>query len=390
MAGQTPRFGFNYFGGETSGTLDDDNDKFTLEDRLLLDRLLAALEAHDHHGTPALHVPSVAPVATLIPGGGELEAGSTYYYVVSFVDSNGLETISGPETSCDTPELLEVPDVPQGDTTTGGFLQPGSYTYALSALRDTEETPLGNPSAITILDGGPTGEYTVTFTLPDLGDADALQLWRMKDTDGSYTRIVTSSSGTAVDDGSVPAGLYGDPANFVPLVTTGIDNYAISVALAGDDVTDLQSTQGWRLYRSTESGIYGSNSLVHEVVEHTTDTDPDSDLIDTWIDDGDDPLVGSPRTSIASALRVPALTFASQNPLPDPAGYPDYAPIVDGSGNLFLKVAGAWKPVDTPAITRGVATYTGHGAPTTEPVGSLAGDLYIDVDSGDVYTLAGP
>lgn len=41
------------------------------------------------------------------------------------------------------------------------------------------------------------------------------------------------------------------------------------------------------------------------------------------------------------------------------------------------------------SIARGVATYTGTGAPEPEPTGSQAGDVYIDTATGDLYILEG-
>ena len=304
MGGQTPRFALNFFGGDVAGSLSDDNDKYTGEDRLSLDRVLAALEAHNHHLTAAMDVPDTDVDLSLPTGAsGTLNAGVTYYYCVSFVDAAGLETTTGPETSIATPDVLLTPEAPSGETSTqtGSTLLAGLYYYGLTGLREAEESSLGALGAVTVL----TGENTTTLTLPDLGTATSYQIWRMKDTDPGWTRIATSTSGTYLDTGAVPAGHYGDPTNIPPTSGTGVASYAIDVALAGDDITSLDTATSWRIYRSETSGVYSSASLVHEVIERTSDTDPTAPLMTHWLDDGDAQLTGSPK-QFATALLVPS------------------------------------------------------------------------------------
>lgn len=343
MAGQTPRFNLNFFGGDTPGDFDDDTDKYTGEDRLTIDRLLAALENHDHHLTTSIAEPSEELHLDVVPGGGTLAGGETYHYVVSYVDKDGLETVAGPEASIDTPDLLATPDDAQGETVTGGSLAPGQYYFALSALGDNgEESALGDPSAVTVLNDA---ERSVLLTLPDLGDANRLQIWRQKDDDPGWTRVGTSITTTFTDDGSVPAGLFGDPDNEVPLTPTGSDTNAITIALTGQDLIDVQLVSSWRIYRSEVSGVYSSESLVHEVVEHASDLDPTTALLSTWTDDGDALLTGSPKI-FTQTLNIPPFTFEAATPLPDAAGYPDYYPIVDTSSSaLYMAKTGAWQPL---------------------------------------------
>lgn len=340
MAGQTPRFALNFFGGDTDGAFSDDNDKYTSEDRLLLDTLLAALEKHNHRVPTELGLPSQIPDLAYVQGTGTLEGGTTYYYVISYVDADGLETISGPEASISTPDILPVPDPPQGDTSTGsGSLTPGLYYYALTGLRGDEESPLGAIATVTVL----TGENTVTLTCPVLGEATAYQLWRMKDTDPQWTRVVTGS-GDLVDDGSVTAAVYGDPSNTPPTSNSGVADYSISITLTGDDVSDVQSTSGWRIYRSTVSGQYSAASLVHEAIERTDETDATSPLLTTYLDDGDAALTGSP-VLVSSQLQIPAFTFEEATTLPAASGYPDNYPILDGTGTLYINRSGTWTAI---------------------------------------------
>lgn len=382
MAGQTPRFNFNFFGGDTDGTLGDDGDKFTGEDRLTLDTLLAALENHNHRVPSASTAPVGTPSLSLVTSGGALDGGTTYYYVVSFVNSDGLETITSPEASQATPDLLIAPDPPQGETgTDSGALTPGVYYYALTGLRGDEESALGAPTAVTVL----VDEDIVTLTLPDEGDADSLQIWRQKDTDPGWTRIGTATA-TFIDDGSVPAGLYGDPANDPPTATTGADDYSITVTLTGADVTTVQDTAGWRIYRSTESGVYGSASLVHEVVEREDELDEDSDLLVAWPDDGDAALTGSPKL-FSSQLMVPAFSFESADPLPATTGYPLNYPILDGDGVLHVNRSGTWTVLRGPFES--VATLPATtGYPDNYPILTTAGELYVNLTG--TWTQIGP
>lgn len=379
MSGLTPRFALSFFDDETSGSLSDDSGKHTGEDRLTIDRLLGALETHTHRVNTITAEPTEAPL--LADGStGSLSAGQTYYYVTSFVNADGLETAAGPEESIDLPDLLATPDAPQGETSNGsGLLGLGQYYYALSGLRGSEETPLSEPAIVTLV----ADEDTVTLTLPALGDATTVQVWRQKSTESGWTRIGLSATGTYVDDGSVPAGAYGDPDNSPPLTNTGISNYSITVTLTAADQLLAVTANSWRIYRSTESGAYSAASLVHDVVERLDDDDPLSALRTSWIDDGDAPLTGSPKL-FSQELVVPPFTFQFAATLPDPAGYPDYYPIVDADGIVYIKRSGVWTPVGS---QRGVAVFTGTGAPTLMPTGALTGDLYIDLSNGDLYTL---
>jgi hypothetical protein len=382
MSGQTPRFSLNYFDDQTPGALEDDSSKFTGEDRLTLDRLLSALEVHDHH----LGGSAVEPTDVLdldVGTDGTLEAGLEFFYVVAFVNSDGLETAAGPEVSVSTPDLLAVPGAPFGDTSTvtGNTLASGQYYYGLSALRGAEETPLSEIEIVTLV----SGENTVTLTLPTLGDADHLQIWRQKDTAASWTRIGLATTTTFVDDGSVPAGVYGDPDNVPVLSNDGVSNYSITITLGPADAAALPQVTSWRIYRSETSGVYGASSLVHEVTERVDDLDPTSALMSAWIDDGDAQLTGSPKL-FTQALHVAPYTIEYADTLPSATPYPDNYPIIDATHTLYVKRAGAWLALSG-GSQRGVGTFTGHGAPSVTPTGAITGDLYIDLDTGDFYTL---
>jgi hypothetical protein len=394
MAGQTPNYGLNYFGGDVTGSLGDDSDKFTGEDRLALDRWLAALASHSHHPAAALPEPEDELELELTTGLGSLEGGTTYYYLVSFVGPDGLETTTGPESSLTLPDILPTPDPPAANTpedTDGitGTLIPGNYFYAITGLRDDEESPISDPASVTVIEGD-TG--AVVLTLPELDDAEEYQVWRMADTDGGWTRIGQTANETFTDDGSMPSGIYGDPANNAPLVNTGVANYSVTVTLSEDDQVRMANAAAWRIYRSEFSGVYGAQTLVHEVIETTDPVDPETPVVTSWIDDGDPLLVGSPK-SRSQEMRVEPFTFEHHDPLPATTGYPEYYAIFGPDNAMYANIGGAWTPVtagDVQNSSRGVAVFTGTGPPDPEPEDAEAGDLYIDLSSGDLYTLDGP
>ncbi len=394
MAATTPRFGLNYFGGATPGNLDEDGGKYTSEDRLAIDRLLSALETHDHRVPTKLPIPDQEPDLLLVEGG-SLPAGETYYYVLSFVNKDGLESVHGPEVSIDTPDILEEPDPPTIESTTGGTLGEGEYYYAITGIRGVEESIQSEPVAATVV----AGDDAVLLTLPEYGDAEQYQIWRMKETDASWTRIDKTDQETYLDDGSVPSGEYGDPENVPPLVNEGISNYGVQITLTGNDADEVQQTAGWRIYRTDVSGAYSSMSLVHEVVEHTNDLDESSPRVVSWIDDGDATLVGSPKIKSTELDQLP-FSFETADTLPDPDDYPNGYPVLVGQGTaaiFYIRTGGTkglpgYTPVWTPisgGLVRGAGFFTGHGAPSPEPDAALAGDLYLDLDTGDLYELDG-
>lgn len=344
MASTTPRFGLNYFGGNIPGSLTDDGQKYTLADRLLIDKLLAAVEAHSHHLQPAdTDEPSDAPTLTLHDdAGGTLEAGHTYYYEVTFVDDAGLETPAGDEVSIATPDLLDPPGAPSAESATGGSLPSGMFYYALTAIRGTEESTLGPSFSVTLL----AGEGTANLTLPALGAADSIRVWRMGLNESYFTKIGTSSSGTFADTGSVAADPCAcDPDNQPPAANAGASIYSVTVALATADATIITAggQKAWRIYRTETSGNYLASSLVHEVVETVDELDPDSGLVTTWIDAGDDLLPGTPPNSNQRMVFTP-YSFQVVTSFPTASDYPEGYPLIK-DGLLYMQIGGVWTAV---------------------------------------------
>lgn len=339
MANQTERFGFSTFGGDVDGSILDDSGKYTGVDRQLLDLLLAAIEQHNHRfSADDAAGPSDAPDAD-IGSTGALSAGLDYSYVVSFVDADGLETPAGDEVTASTPDILDPPDAPSGETATGGTLGDGAYDYALTGIRGDEQSALGDLFSITVLDD----EGTVELTLPALGDADSYNVWRRKDTEGGFTLIDNTTSTSVTDDGTVPAYPFPtDPTYAPPSDNEGIDQYSFTITLSAADQAVVQNYASWRLYRTTTAGIYSAQSLVAEVTDHVVELDPESDLVVSYIDFGDTLVTGQP-TAIDERMHFEPFTFEETVSLAAASGdYPENYPIVYNNGLYLSNGLGAW------------------------------------------------
>jgi hypothetical protein len=349
MAGRTPNFGLSTFGGDTPGSIADDGGKYTLTDRLLIDKILQALAQNDGHVHAAsADVPTDAPDPSLLTDAGTLPAGEEFFYEVTFVTLDGLETVPGDEVSQSTPDILPEPATPSAVTgTTGGnHLPAGIWYYAITGIRGAEESILSPAFSTTVL----SGENTATLTLPALGDADSYRVWRMGLNESGYTKLGTSATGTFVDDGSIPSNpCPTDPSNQPPQVNAGINRYAVQLDLSTADAALITAGgfRSWRIYRTDVSGQYTSVSLVHEVVETVDELDPDSGLVTTWIDDGDDLLTGTPPTT-SEVLNLVPFSFEVFATDPATTGYPEGYPILVGSGGakvMKVLIDGTWTAV---------------------------------------------
>lgn len=377
MAGRTARFGFNRFGGEQSGTISDDGQKYTSLDRDRMDHLFAMIERHDHRvASPVVDLE--APELTLLYSG-ELEAGVEYFYRFSIVDATGAESPASEEISVATPDVLELPGSVDVHVAEGvaGSLPPDTYYYAVTALRGEEETPLGGSGVMTLM----APEAAVRVGLPDYGDAEAFRIWRMGSREPGYTKVgvVSSPDEEFIDDGSVPADPCScDPGNMPPSYNTGIASYAVEVALP--ESVDLTGAESWRLYRTTIGGVYGATSLVEEVVDTEDEWDEDAPLTRSYTDDGSSELdAGAPIDDFPD-INFKPFTFEHSRDLPDPEDYPQYYPIIS-RGVLYANIDGDWE-----AIGGG----GGDSAPTGAPVfTSPNGSRWIQSvdDNGDVVMV---
>jgi len=348
MAGQTPRFKFNAFGAGTPGSITDDGQKYTSLDRFKLDRLLAAIEGHDHLAAQSMPALPLPPTGVLLSDSGHLTAGYTYHYRVALVDLKGNESIASPELHLQTPTPLPPPgmaglsapafDDAEIPVAIVGALAPGYYYYAVTALRGVEESTIGPAAMVSLI----IGESTVLLELPAHLNADSFRIWRMGSSDAGFTRIGVTADPTFVDDGSVPADPCAcDPGSAPPSANTGISSFSVQVALPAGTV--LTGVRSWRLYRSVYAGIYKTAALVHEVVERDDEWDITSPLVTTWLDTGDRLSVGQPQSSDQNMRFVP-FTFDTGATLPIASLYPEFYPfLVDKV--LYVKILAGWQPI---------------------------------------------
>lgn len=396
MANQTSRFGFNTFGGDVAGSILDDAGKFTGLDVQLKDLLFSAIEQHNHRYNQTLDgSPQDTPIASYDQSG-SLSAGLDYSYVVSFVDENGLETLASDEVTVSTPDILEAPEAPDGETTSGGTLANGAYDYAVTAVRGTEQSPLGDIFTVTL-----TGsDGTVSLTLPTVSGSN-LTVWRRKDTEGGFTNIGSTALTTFTDTGSVAPYPYPtDPTYAPPTSNQGIDQYAVTIELGVNDSETVQQYAAWRLYRTTTAGIYSAQSLVAEISDREDELDPDSPLVVSWIDFGDELVTGQP-TSVDQRIHFEPFTFEPAASLAAASGdYPDgYPLIVDRT--LYIREAGEWVGISSASGgggggvgATGPTGPTGPAGPTgaTGPAGptGVTGPIGATGPSGGPTGATGP
>ncbi len=346
----TPYYGLSFFGGNTPGALTDDGAKFTGADRLLLDRMLHALATSHRHLREYQSISDPGTPTAVIDDDGGLPAGATYYYVVTYIDEDGLESLPSEEVQVTTPVALAPPDAPtltdedSGGTPFGGALTPGLYFYALTAVNGVEESILGPQVSITLVDAG----SSVQVTLPAApAGAPEAQLWRLAANDVGWTRVGTTAftlGGTFLDNGSVPANLNAaDPTQAPPATNSGQDIYSVNVTLAVPDHVLATELSAWRLYRTETSGAWPAASLVQQVVDRTVEGDLSSPLVVSWKDDGDVLLDGLPPTT-SQGVQLTPYVFDNVNALPLYTGYPLWYPVIYG-GALYVRGPSGWLPL---------------------------------------------
>src|SRR5205823_3200381 len=143
-----------------------------------------------------------------------------------------------------TPDILVAPEAPDPvEVPTSGTLPAGLYYYALTALRGSEESPLGTQTSITLTDN----TSAVALTLPAVPTgATTFQLWRMNAAD------------------------------------VRLDSADAAIVTAG-------AVAAWRVYRTETPSAYPEDALVQHVIERDDpyDTgDPGLPLVTHWRDEG--------------------------------------------------------------------------------------------------------
>jgi hypothetical protein len=297
--GTTNRLGLERFGGTLGGQLSDKGYKFSNQDRAIIDAFLQALEGHSHTGGTRLDNPVGAPQVVLDGTQGAIPAGTTLYYRVGFVDAYGLETAASVEVSVSTQFALDQPAPPALQSQVGGDLLPGQYQYAVSAVQnDGSETTPSGASTVT-LNGGEGG---VVLSLPVLETgAVALRIYRKAPGESQLYYLTATASASYTDTGGVV------DATRTPSLTN-TTNSKNSVLVTAPDLgvggTLPANVASWRIYRASGSGEYGDAALVHDVVEHTSETDPTTPLLVTWRDTGA-PLANGLPLDISTTFQPP-------------------------------------------------------------------------------------
>jgi hypothetical protein len=338
-----------------------------------MDRLLKALENHDHAGAARLADPVGVPTLVQNPAGGTLPAGQTYYYVVSYLDTNGLETAPSGEASITTPPPIGVPNTPAVSIeATGGALTAGTWRYLLTAKTPGGGETTSSGVAEIQIPSGATNR--VLITLPDLPPgALALRVYRARPGSVQYFFWQETVATSIYDDGSITE----DTTIVAPSYNTSSATNSITVTIPGGVVPP--GVTKWRIYRTREPGNYNGLNLVHLVSEGLTEsaTTPRP----TWADDGSALLRGQPRRTsatistgkLATGSAGPAGPPGADSTVPGPAG-PAGPPGADSTVPGPTGPAGATGPTGPPGAT-GPTGLTGETGPTGPegPIGPEGG-----------------
>lgn len=263
MPRYTDRWGLSVLGSGDS--LQADGFKFTDADRRLIDRLLAyAAEGHHHTGLSGEDLtPAAALSLSLNTTGGTIASGARYYYRYTIIDEYGNESAPSPLAYIDTPSTVATPAAPAVSVIAGtGSLQPGGYSYVLSAYKgaSTQETKATNSSFINIPGVQPMNQ--VQMILPNLPQGgDGFNVYR-KSASGMHYLWLTSIAApsplqTWIDDGS----LTGDCDRSLPPVNRTGGTNSITVAFPGA-TPSIPTGWAWRVYRSVDPSRWGRSRLM--------------------------------------------------------------------------------------------------------------------------------
>lgn len=274
--------------------------KYSEDDRDKIDALLyLGAEGHHHTGlASANNAPTVGPGLTLVTGTGYIPVSTRVYYKITYIDTNAIETTASPESFIDTPAGISIPAAPNVTyVTTGGFLTPGPYFYALSAYQgfDSLETLVGDARYVSIPYSTNTNVNTVT--LPPLpSGASGFNIYRKSPSSVAYRYLASvnmtaaTPPSTYVDTGAI-AETQSRP---LPTTNTTVIRNSITVAITGA-TPSIPSGFSWRVYRTYVAGDY-TNSLLATTSPLTTGGFGAPGLSYTYVDLGPVTTVGQPPT----------------------------------------------------------------------------------------------
>jgi hypothetical protein len=303
--GTTSNFGLERF--NSSGRISDNNYKFSDRDRDTIDALLWTLINHDHRDVSVegtLAAPTTLPDLTTATTGGQIPAGQTLYYQISYVDEFGNETEAGTPASTSTTAPLATPPVMAlSYATTGGALNPGIYRYALSYYQTgIGETRATNIATISVPTGTTTN--TVTITLDSLpAGATGWKIYRKGPGDADYFLLDSTTSGPSYTDDGLDLAL--DCTTFRPRANTTNSTNKITIAINAADLPFDARVSAWKIYRTNTGGFFGPTSLLATVTETTTEGG--TDLVTSYVDLGSITFAGSPLQQTVVPPPIPQL-----------------------------------------------------------------------------------
>lgn len=300
MARSTDRWGLSILGPGDS--LSAQGYKAVDADRRLIDRLLAyATERHQHTGaTGEDRTPLAGPTLSLETTGGGMPSSARYFYAYTVIDESGNESAASPSIPIDTPAAVGSPTAPALAYLTGtGSLQPGTYSYAVSAYKATNslETKAANASAVTIPGTNPSNSISVA--LPDLPiGATGLNIYRKTPTGLHYlylhSVVAPTHGATWVDDGTVA----GDCDRSLPSLNRTSNTNAVRVTYPGA-TPYIPDGWSWRIYRTQNPSNWTRSYLTDVVPIGTTPYTPVE-----YVDVGGGTRVGAPPT-VAQVINEP-------------------------------------------------------------------------------------
>lgn len=323
--------------------------EFTYTNMDLLNRLLQFLMSHRHDGVDGdATTPPSPPTVIEDPTEGLLRSGVTYYYRVSTLNDDLVETQASLSSWVTISGAIDQPDVPVANiVTTGGDLPAGVYQYAVTCWVDTwtkDTTAL--PITVDLTTAG--GDHQqVELTMPSLpAGADGYNVYRRFPGSTLFT-WQASLTGTQTDPW-VDSTLT-DPGTYRTLPTADLTGYRKSVQIE----RPAGATQ-WRIYRSTDDTDWQGTFLSDSSAS-------------TFLDEGAGTGFGAPPPAF-SPYRNPDPLIPSEI-LAFPQIVAHRAAGAAATGTLF-----EWTNPFDPAVVAGVSVSLDAGTtPNTQ-------DLTFDVD----------
>lgn len=401
MTSETRRFSLSRFGGAVGGSGADDGYKFSNIDRDVIDALLAYLETHTHEHHAALADPSGPPTGTVSNSGGTFQPGLALHYVITYFDTNGMETAASDVLIVNTPDVASAPGLPALVGGTGGQLVVGNYTYWLTAVTDGVESAPSVSSSITLQ----TGQSAVTVTIVDPPETP-FNVYRQGPADIAGYKIAQIAEGSTsyTDTGVVaPSDINYDPTQTLPVGgATVAGAYSVTINVPAADVSTVSALPGWRVYRSND-GSFTNPCLVQTVTETVN---PDGGgLVTTFIDTGASMLMaGEPPPASRTLASYPVAGGGSGGG----GGYVQAPVLTDSAGRQWLVscqvdggldtvrdalVGTLYNPGYGPCIADSSGQYwqmdvDTDGVLSTTAVSPAANDPIFDADAGPVYYFA--